>query len=422
MSFNSSEKPVAIFADIIESKAVDQFNSAMAQPFAVAGAVMPDVHAGYSLPIGSVIATDKVIVPSWVGYDIGCGMCAYPLKGVSKLAVQEHAKSIFNAIYDRIPVGPRINTEQIGYSLDGMSDAGASIAIKKKYTQVIGSLGGGNHFIEVGADENDQVWIVIHSGSRGVGHALASHYMACAAFSREQLGKEFDQRSANVRKHNPDGYEAYKERFIETKMRQSRPKEGHYGLHEDSDLGRDYIADLNWALDFALANRREMMIRVIAAICENLNIGFEGLDEAALINRNHNHAVKTDGLWIHRKGATQAEEGMMGVIPGNMRDGSFIVRGKGNRESLFSSSHGAGRVLGRRKAKASLDVKDFEEAMIGIQAAVGRGTLDESPFVYKNIFDVMQQQSDLVEVVAHVKPIINIKDTGASGRNAEKCD
>jgi tRNA-splicing ligase RtcB len=129
----------------------------------------------------------------------------------------------------------------------------------------------------------------------------------------------------------------------------------------------------------------------------------------SLINRNHNHAERKGDLWIHRKGATHAEKGMMGVIPGNMRDGSFIVQGKGAPESLFSSSHGAGRVLGRRKAKELLNVEDFTETMEGIVAKVGASTLDESPFAYKDIFRVMKEQEDLVDVVAYVKPIVNIK-------------
>jgi tRNA-splicing ligase RtcB len=129
----------------------------------------------------------------------------------------------------------------------------------------------------------------------------------------------------------------------------------------------------------------------------------------ALINRNHNHAVQKDGLWIHRKGATHAEEGMMGVIPGNMRDGAFIVRGKGNPNSLWSSSHGAGRVMGRKQAEREVNLDQFRESMVGITAKVEQGTIDESPFAYKDIFSVMDMQKDLVEVEHHIRPIINVK-------------
>jgi tRNA-splicing ligase RtcB len=256
--------------------------------------------------------------------------------------------------------------------LEGLTEAGKEIALAKKYDRALGSLGGGNHFIEIGRDDEDSAWVVIHSGSRGVGHGMATHYMKLA---------------------HPEG----------------RAKEGHYGFYVGSHEGQNYIQDLAWSLEFALSNRKEMMRRVVNAITEVLDISCYELDFSELINRNHNHAVLRDGLWIHRKGATHAEDGMMGVIPGNMRDGSFIVRGKGNPDSLYSSSHGAGRVLGRKEAKRVLNVEDFANTMNGVQALVTEDTLDESPFAYKDIFEVMRLQSDLVDVVAHVKPMINIK-------------
>lgn len=192
---------------------------------------------------------------------------------------------------------------------------------------------------------------------------------------------------------------------------EGKAKDGHYGFEADSVNGKNYIKDQDWCLDFELANRKEMMIRVVDCITESLDISCFEMDFSGLINRNHNHAVyRAEGdVWIHRKGATHAEDGMMGVIPGNMRDGSFIVKGKGNPESLYSSSHGAGRVLGRKAAKRQLSLEDFQAEMEGVQALVTEKTLDESPDAYKSIFDVMDLQSDLVEVVAHVKPIINIK-------------
>lgn len=188
-----------------------------------------------------------------------------------------------------------------------------------------------------------------------------------------------------------------------------KSKDGHWGFDVDSQEGKDYIQDLNWALDYALANRKEIMKRVVNCITESLDMACYELDFSELINRNHNHAVEREGVWIHRKGATHAEDGMMGVIPGSMRDGSFIVKGKGNPDSLYSSSHGAGRVLGRKQARRELDVETFKEEMVGIKAKVDDSTIDESPFAYKNIFDVMALQADLVDVVAHVKPLINIK-------------
>lgn len=366
----ATDKPYRIFAEVLEQGALDQFESAMQQDFVVRGALMPDAHAGYSLPIGAVVATDGVVLPSWVGYDIGCGMCALPTT-YSADEVRANAKKIFDSIYLTIPVGFNHNQKTAGWDNAGIDRTAKMQEIfDKNGLRQLGSLGGGNHFIEVGADETEKVWIVIHSGSRGIGHAAASHYMRLAS---------------------GDG----------------KAREGHFGFDIATTDGECYIADLNFCLAFALENRSEMMRRIEQVLADNCASG-QG-DWSELINRNHNHVELKDGLWIHRKGATHAEAGMMGVIPGNMRDGSFIVRGKGNPEALWSSSHGAGRVLGRKEAQRTLDMGQFTETMEGVVARVTAETLDESPFAYKSIFDVMRQQSDMVEVVAHVKPILNIK-------------
>lgn len=363
-------KKIKIYAENIEPTALEQFKSAMEQDFAIQGALMPDAHTGYSLPIGGVIATDGVIVPAWVGYDIGCGMCAVPTSfGVD--AVKENSKAIFDEIYKHIPVGFSVNEQPIESHLnpDELMELGRKAFDSRKGFFALGSLGSGNHFIEIGKDQNSQIWIIIHSGSRGVGHGIATEYMRLAS---------------------GDG----------------KAREGHYGFRTNSDNGFAYINDMYWALEFALANRKEMMARVVSAIgvyCDG------SADWEQLINRNHNHVEYREGIWIHRKGATHAEIGMMGVVPGNMRDGSFIVRGKGNPDSLFSSSHGAGRVLGRKQAKSELKFEDFKDTMQGITAKIEDSTLDESPMAYKNIFDVMRLQEELVDVIQHVTPIINIK-------------
>ena len=163
---------------------------------------------------------------------------------------------------------------------------------------------------------------------------------------------------------------------------------------------------MNFCLEYALENRMRILQKVEHAISKYCS---GNILKDSLVNRNHNHAELKDGLWIHRKGATHAEDGMMGVIPGNMKDGSFIVRGKGNQNSLCSSSHGAGRVMSRSKAKTNISMDDFKNSMNGIVAKVDNGTLDESVFAYKNIFEVMENQKDLVDVVNYIKPIINIK-------------
>lgn len=169
---------------------------------------------------------------------------------------------------------------------------------------------------------------------------------------------------------------------------------------------------MEFCLAFALKNRSAMMADVFKDIAYAVDGSFEGFKEGvfdAMINRNHNHAEFRDGLWIHRKGATHADEGMLGVIPGNMRDGSFIVRGKGNPESLYSSSHGGGRVMSRKAVCQKFGVEEFAAEMVGITAKVDESTLDECPMAYKDIFEVMELQKDLVDVIHRIRPIINVK-------------
>jgi len=364
------KKPVKIFARNVEASALGQFQSAMEQDFARRGALMPDAHTGYSLPIGGVIATENMVVPAWVGYDIGCGMCALPTSFSAEL-IRSKRQTIFEAIYQSIPVGFDVNKKPVDTRLNkaGLSKAGQHIFEDRHGFRALGSLGSGNHFIEIGPDETGLVWVVIHSGSRGIGHGLATEYMKQASGT-------------------------------------DKPKEGHFGFRVDSVQGQAYLQDMRWAIDFALENRREMMRRV-EKILHSLQKG--QADWGQLINRTHNHADLKDGLWIHRKGATQAEEGMMGVIPGNMRDGSFIVRGKGNPEALWSSSHGAGRAMSRKEARRRISGESFKASLKGVTARVDKNTLDEAPEAYKNIFEVMAEQSDLVEVVHHIRPLINIK-------------
>lgn len=364
-------KPYRIFAEHLESGAIEQFIAVMQHDAIVQGALMPDAHQGYSLPIGGVVAAQGMIFPAYIGYDIGCGMGALPTK-LNAADVETHAQDIFSEIYKVVPVGHDVNdsSHSVSCKLDerDLCDLGKIAFDKRKGFLHIGTLGGGNHFIEIGKDEKNVVWVIVHSGSRGVGHGIATEYMRLAGGGKA--------------------------------------REGNHGFDVTSDEGKAYINDMNWGLEFALANRAEILKRTMIAV--NRHCGGDAEWEK-LINRNHNHAEFKNGVWIHRKGATHAEAGMMGVIPGNMRDGSFIVEGKGNPDSLFSSSHGAGRVLGRKQAKTTLDTEQFKAEMAGIVAKVEAETLDESPMAYKDIFDVMRLQADLVEVKCHVKPILNIK-------------
>jgi tRNA-splicing ligase RtcB len=285
--------------------------------------------------------------------------------------VRDSAQDIFDVMYATIPLGfnhhatRQIWNDEALFKRTPFADA----VLNDKGWNQLGTLGGGNHFIEVGVEESSNVvWVILHSGSRNLGHTIATHYM------KEASG---------------DG----------------KAREGHYGLSTSSMVGRAYIMDLEFALQFALENRKQVLFNAVNCI----NRFAKGSYSHEFINRNHNHAEFKDGLWIHRKGATHADLGMKGVIPGNMRDGSFIVMGKGNPDSLCSSSHGAGRVKGRKDAKGSLCLTEFETQMEGIVANVSNNTLDESPNAYKNIFTVMEEQKDLVSVIAHVKPILNVK-------------
>ena len=213
-----------------------------------------------------------------------------------------------------------------------------------------------------------------------------------------EIDKEFGMKNENLKIHNP---QKFQENLQKNRQKIKINLEGQHFFHVDSPEAKAYIADMNYCLEYALENRKKMIYKIVELL------GFP--EPLEFINRNHNHAELKDELWIHRKGATHAEKGMMGIIPGNMRDGSFIVKGKGNPDSLYSSSHGAGRVLSRVQAQKTLSLEEFKNEMTKVVAKVDGETLDESPFAYKNIFEVMELQKDLVEVVDHIKPLVNIK-------------
>lgn len=213
-----------------------------------------------------------------------------------------------------------------------------------------------------------------------------------------EIDKEFEAKNENLKTHNP---QRYQENLLKNRQKVKINPEGQHLFHIDSYEAKAYITDMNYCLEYALENRKKMVYKIVELLGNPKELEF--------INRNHNHAELKDGLWIHRKGATHAEKDMMGVIPGNMRDGSFIVKGKGNPNSLYSSSHGAGRVLSRVQAQKTLSLEEFKNEMTKVVAKVDTETLDESPFAYKNIFEVMELQKDLVEVVDHIKPLVNIK-------------
>ena len=359
------------FAEILEQGAADQMSKVLSQDWVLCGALMPDAHQGYTLPIGGVIKTFEVVSPSFVGVDIGCGMCSQ-LTSFTKEDVYNHRYEIMRLISESIPLGknhhkkPQTWRNYANFPKTNWFD---KMFWEKGGLNQIGTLGGGNHFIEIGYDEQERVWITIHSGSRNVGHTTAQHYIAMA---------------------HPEG----------------KVKDGAYGFNVNSPEGKDYIQDMQVCLAFALHSRESMIMAVLAS----MKMFAKGGAVDFFINRTHNHAESKDGVqWIHRKGATHAEEGMYGVIPGNMRDGSFIVRGKGNPDSLCSSSHGAGRILSRSKASEAFTADQVKAEMGDIAINFSKSMVDEAPGAYKNIFEVMHLQAGLVDVVHHIKPIICVK-------------
>ena len=279
-------------------------------------------------------------------------------------------EAIKDATLKRVPIGfKRHNKKQpVPRAITDMpmSDFAKDVLKDQGGTQ-IGTLGGGNHFLEIGTTNDGNLSIVVHSGSRGIGHKIATHHMKAAAIQNtdetryqdefhrknEDWRKSFSNKSSvkgtQYRQEQETKYKKSMEEFVYRRVRARVDNiEGGYPLDVNTLEGKSYIDDMNMALDFALANREAMINNTIKAISEVLNVKPEKL---RFTNKNHNHAELSDGNWIHRKGATQAAEGMVGVIPGNMVDGSFIVKGHGNPDSMGSSSHGAGRVLSRRQAK-----------------------------------------------------------------------
>lgn len=380
----------------VESAALSQLKNLATMPFiAKQGiAVMPDCHSGKGSTIGTVIATDKAIIPAAVGVDIGCGMNAVRLS-IKGSQLPDSLAKIRSLIESLIPVGNNNHLkEDVLNRNKQILDHGDSIAvtqvediifrIKKDYVnhaaKQLGTLGGGNHFIELCIDENDDVWVMLHSGSRGVGNVIGSHFIEKA---KEEMQRFFI--------HLPDADLAY--------------------LPEGSQHFDDYVATVQWAQDYAMENRKQMMLRVIDALRIELPFEFTITQEA--INCHHNYVRKENhfgrNLWVTRKGAIRAGAGDLGIIPGSMGARSFIVRGKGNAESYCSCSHGAGRTMSRTKAKEMFTVADLIEQTKGIECLKTEDVLDEIPGAYKDIQKVMDNQTELVEIVHTLKQVMCIK-------------
>ncbi len=359
---------------------------------------MADVHCGIGVAIGSVVPMKHAVIPAAVGVDIGCGMMAVQttLKGKD---LPDNLHGVREAIEKAVPVGrtDRGGPNDRGAWHDtppellkiwkGMEGAYHKITEKhpkaraRNQERHLGTLGTGNHFIEMCLDEEDHVWALLHSGSRGPGNRIGNYFIEKAKEEIERQGRT---------KELPDLNLAY--------------------LQESSPLFADYIEAVLWAQNFALENRKAMMRATLRGM-QSILPPFEETQLA--VNCHHNYVVEENhfgaDVWVARKGATRAGKGEIGVIPGSMGAHSFVVEGLGNPESFCSCSHGAGRRMSRTAAKKEISLEEHQKAMEGIEARLDKGVIDESPAAYKDITKVMKAQEDLVTIKHRLKQVVNVK-------------
>ena len=382
-------RPVKIWTDEVEESALKQLKNLARLPFIAPNGVaaMPDVHMGIGASVGTVIATDKAIIPAAVGVDIGCGMNAVRLS--LKLSdLPDSLTAIRHQIERDVPLGAG-GAHQPNRTLGmpaALDDRLARIAtkhpalVKNRAHFQLGTLGSGNHFIEICGDENQDVWIMLHSGSRGIGNLIGRYFI-------EKAKRRMEQYFINL----PDGDLAY--------------------FPEATDDFNDYVEAVQFAQDYALENRSVMMVAVIAALRRHVGIEFAITQEA--INCHHNYVAQENhfgrNLWVTRKGAIRARAGDLGIIPGSMGQRSYIVRGKGELQSYCSCSHGAGRKMSRNEARRTFTIADLAEQTAGVECRKDDAVLDEIPGSYKDIDAVMANQADLVEVVHTLKQVLCVK-------------
>lgn len=385
--------PIKIFTTDIDADAIEQLKKVAQLQFIHSHvAVMPDVHLGIGATVGSVIPTKNAIIPAAVGVDIGCGMNAVRL-GLNASQLPDDLRRIRSDIERKVPVGFALHKQvkAKASTLSPLDKRLNTIIVKhpglkrmlKNFDQTwqkqLGTLGGGNHFIELCVDEQAQVWVMLHSGSRGLGNCIGTYFIELAK-------KEAQHRFGHV----PDKDLSY--------------------FAEGSASFDDYVEAVHWAQDYAYENRREMMRLVLEAICPHLP-PFQLSKEA--VNCHHNYVQQEqhfgENVFVTRKGAIRAGTDELGIIPGSMGTKSYIVRGKGNPESFCSCSHGAGRKMSRSKAKRLFTPDDLSLQTQGIECRKDGGVVDEIPAAYKDIDQVMANQTDLVEVVHILKQVLCVK-------------
>jgi len=387
------EKPVKVWTDELEPYARAQLVNLSRLPFIHRHvAAMPDVHGGIGATIGSVIATHQAIIPAAVGVDIGCGMAAVRLSLNANDLDEKSLKKIFDQISRDVPVGRAQHKDDRALIAAALPFDAQLTAMTGKHPQLLkafgrfsnwvnqmGTLGGGNHFIEVCLDEADQVWVMLHSGSRGIGNAIGHYFIELA---RRDMERWFIQL--------PDRNLAY--------------------FPEGSEHFDDYVEAVSWAQAYARENRDQMMQLILAALARHLP-PFQAT--MAAVNCHHNYVDREHhygkDVWVTRKGAIRAREGDLGIIPGSMGARSYIVRGRGNPESFHSCAHGAGRRMSRTAAEHQFTVADLAAQTAGVICRKDKGVIDEIPGAYKDIDQVMANQEDLVEVVHTLKQVVCVK-------------
>jgi tRNA-splicing ligase RtcB len=382
----------------LEDEARKQLSNITKMPFIFRWvAAMPDCHWGMGATVGSVIPTKKAIIPAGVGVDIGCGMVA-ARTSLRASDLPDDLVSIRHAIEAAVPHGRTDNggpndrgawknaPKAVEDAWSGLAEGHKAIVDKhpklarSNTVSHLGSLGTGNHFIEICVDEDDAVWIMLHSGSRGIGNSIGKYFIELAK-------KDMQKWCINV----PDQDLSY--------------------LPEGTDNFNEYWKALMWAQKFAQTNRDVMLNSVIAALRKCGLPDFEITSE--VVNCHHNYAALEhhygEDIYVTRKGAVRAQEGDLGIIPGSMGTRSYIVRGKGNPESFNSCSHGAGRAMSRGEAKKKFSLADHERATAGVECRKDIDVIDETPMAYKSIDSVMEAQKDLVDIVHTLKQVICVK-------------
>lgn len=376
--FNLGRIPIKSWADEVEDEALEQAINLSNLPFAYSHiALMADVHVGFGMPIGGVLASKRVIIPNAVGVDIGCGIIAAKTD-IRNINIDQ-IKNIVDKAHNTIPLGYNHHKKPREWKgFDNPPNLEVVLEELEASRYQLGTLGGGNHFISIEQGSDGHIWLMVHSGSRNFGYKIANYYNKIA----NEINKE-------------------------TKL--SPPKQDLAGLYIDSEEGQEYFIAMNYALEFARENRKQLLEQFYTIFREETH-SYNILQKIGI---HHNYAaIEThfgEEVIVHRKGAIKAKLGELGIIPGSMGTPSYIVEGLGNEESFNTCSHGAGRVMSRKMANKLITKEMADKAMEGIVHKGWRGDLSEAPMAYKDIEEVITNQKDLVKPVVKLTPLGVVK-------------